>query len=59
MELRGKVALVTGAGRRVGAAIAESLGGHGMRLAVHYRTSKLEALTTATRISGIAAASFC
>ncbi len=39
MELRGRVALVTGAGRRVGRALAVALGGRGMRVAVHYRGS--------------------
>ncbi len=40
LELRGKRALVTGAGTRVGAAIATALGARGMRVAVHYRGSK-------------------
>jgi pteridine reductase len=39
MELRGKCALVTGAGRRVGRAIAVALGTRGMRVAVHYHAS--------------------
>ena len=39
MELAGRVALVTGAGARVGQAIAVALGGRGMRVAVHYRGS--------------------
>ncbi len=39
MELRGRVALVTGAGRRVGRAIAVALGGRGMRVAVHYNAT--------------------
>jgi pteridine reductase len=51
VELRGKVALVTGAGRRVGAAIAESLGARGMSVAVHYRTSRPDADATAARVS--------
>lgn len=38
-ELKGKVALVTGAGRRVGAAIARALAAKGMRLALHYHSS--------------------
>lgn len=39
MELSGKVALVTGAGRRVGRAIAESLAREGARIAIHYNES--------------------
>jgi pteridine reductase len=43
MELVGRVALVTGAGRRVGRAIALALAAKGMRLAVHYNASAKEA----------------
>ncbi|HVA56720.1 MAG TPA: SDR family oxidoreductase [Gemmatimonadaceae bacterium] len=43
MELRGRVALVTGAGRRVGRAIAVGLGARGMRVAVHYHGSPTDA----------------
>src|SRR3954468_14454263 len=39
MELRGRTALVTGAGHRVGRAIAVALGGRGMRVAVHYNAA--------------------
>jgi pteridine reductase len=39
MNLRGRVALVTGAGHRVGRAIALALGARGMRVAVHYNAS--------------------
>ena len=39
MKLEGRVALVTGAGRRVGQAIAIALGERGMRVAVHYHGS--------------------
>lgn len=39
MELRGRVALVTGAGHRVGRAIALALGARGMRIAVHYNAT--------------------
>lgn len=50
MELTGKTALVTGGGRRVGGAIAESLGACGMRVAVHYRQSKSGAEATCRAI---------
>ena len=40
MELRGRVALVTGAGRRLGRAIALALAGRGMTVALHYHRSR-------------------
>jgi pteridine reductase len=39
MELRGRVALVTGAGQRLGRAIAAALAGRGMALAIHHHAS--------------------
>ena len=39
MELNGRIVLVTGAGRRVGRAIATALGQRGMHVAVHYNGS--------------------
>jgi pteridine reductase len=50
IDLRGKRALVTGAGRRVGAAIAVALGGEGMRVAVHHRASASGALQTCAAV---------
>jgi pteridine reductase len=39
MELPGRVALVTGAGRRLGRALAQALGERGMILAIHHHAS--------------------
>ena len=47
MELRDRIALVTGAGHRVGRAIAVGLGARGMRVVVHYRRAAEEARETA------------
>lgn len=43
MDLKNKVALVTGAGRRIGRAIALELASHGATIALHYRTSQADA----------------
>src|SRR5262249_33141060 len=43
MDIRGKVALVTGSGKRIGREIALELSRRGARLAVHYRSSAREA----------------
>jgi len=58
-SLEGRVALVTGAARRVGAAIARRLHGAGANLAIHYRGSrdeaaKLEAALNAARVASAA-----
>jgi pteridine reductase len=50
MNLRGRVALVTGAGHRVGRAIAVALGGRGMRVAVHYNAASAGAEETLREI---------
>ncbi len=47
MELRGRIALVTGAAHRVGRALALALASRGMRLAIHYHASEEEARATA------------
>lgn len=53
MDLSGKVALVTGAARRVGRAIAFSLAHEGMNVAVHYHTSAEAARGTTAEISAL------
>ena len=50
MELKGKVALVTGAARRVGRAIAEHFAERGVAVAVHYNRSRAEAESFAAAI---------
>jgi pteridine reductase len=50
VDLDGKVALVTGAGTRVGRAIAVALGKAGMRVGVHYYGSEKGARQTADEI---------
>jgi pteridine reductase len=51
IDLRGKRALVTGAGTRVGAAIAEALGAQGMQVAVHHHGSATGAELTCTEVA--------
>lgn len=46
MELAGRVALVTGAGHRVGRALAVALGARGMRVGVHFRSDSDQAEAT-------------
>jgi len=50
-SLEGKVALVTGAARRVGAQIATTLHAAGMRVAIHYRGSAAEAAALSNKLN--------
>ncbi len=52
VDVTGKVALITGAARRVGAAVARFLHGHGMNVALHYRHSRREAEVLAAELNG-------
>jgi len=55
--MQGKVALITGAARRIGAAIARTLHDAGMNVAVHYRGSARDAEALVRRLNGIRPAS--
>jgi NAD(P)-dependent dehydrogenase (short-subunit alcohol dehydrogenase family) len=50
MELKGRTAIVTGAGHRVGRALALALGARGMRVVVHYNAAADGARETARLI---------
>jgi pteridine reductase len=56
MNLQGKVALVTGAGRRVGRVIALAFAAKGARVAVHYNTSVSEARRVAAAVKSLSGA---
>jgi pteridine reductase len=53
MELRGRWALVTGAAKRVGRAIALELAGRGANIVVHYNTSAAPASETVNEIRAL------
>lgn len=53
-SLDGKVALVTGGSRGIGAAISRELGRAGARVAVNYRSGREAAETVAAEVGGIA-----
>jgi pteridine reductase len=52
MELGGRAALVTGAGRRMGRAFASALAGRGMHVALHFNASKDGAESLRAEIEG-------
>ena len=55
--LEGKVALVTGSARRVGAAIARRLHGAGAQLMVHYRSAEHDAQALQSELNAVRASS--
>ena len=58
-SLKGKCALITGAAKRIGAAIAELLHQNAANVAIHYRGSKGEATRLAARLNEIRPDSAC
>lgn len=59
MDLEGRAALVTGAGRRLGRAIAVALGARGMHVGVHYGNSAVGARETAAEIERAGGRAVC
>lgn len=55
LDLRGRRALVTGAGHRVGRSIALALAREGMQIGVHYHQSRDDALATLREIRALGA----
>jgi NAD(P)-dependent dehydrogenase (short-subunit alcohol dehydrogenase family) len=58
MELRGRWALVTGAAKRVGRAIARELARHGANVVVHYHTSAAEAASAVQELEALGVQAF-
>jgi pteridine reductase len=55
--LDGQWALITGAGKRIGACVARLLHAHGMNIAIHYRGSAVDADSLAAELNGARAES--
>lgn len=59
MNLRGRVALVTGGGRRLGRAISEALALAGCNLLIHYGHSREEAESSAAELAALGVETQC
>jgi pteridine reductase len=58
ISLAGKAALVTGAARRIGRAIALALAQNGVRVVIHYHRSEREAAALCAEIQGLGASAW-
>ena len=59
MDLAGRVALVTGAGRRLGLAMARALAGRGMTVAIHHNASGAGAVALRDELVGAGGRAAC
>lgn len=59
LQTQPKVALITGAARRLGKAIAELLHHHGMNIILHYRSSQADAETICQQLNALRPDSAC
>lgn len=59
MDLEGRVALITGGGRRLGEGITEALAAAGCRVIIHYGHSRQEAEATAEKLRGRGTEAVC
>ena len=52
LDLTGKSALVTGANRGIGRAVAKTLAAHGAKIAIHFRSDPAKAQEVLSQLDG-------